>query len=89
MAAAGRSLQALCRAAFSLASATSTSAAAPAALAQLSLRGGAAAAAAYSNWGGLQQHAAAAAGLRQLARVSEQRNIGAGLTCRPACCCAA
>ncbi|PRW39363.1 50S ribosomal L22-like isoform X2 isoform A [Chlorella sorokiniana] len=68
MAATGRSLQALCRAAFSLASAASTSAAAPAALTQLGLRGGVAAAAAASSWGGLQQHAAAAAGLRQLAR---------------------
>ena len=78
MAAAGRNLQALCRAAFSLASATSTSAAAPAALAQLSLRGGAAATAAASSWGGLQQHAAAAAGLRQLARVSGQWVARAG-----------
>ncbi|KAI7841487.1 hypothetical protein COHA_004880 [Chlorella ohadii] len=51
MAAAGRNLQALCRAAFSLASATSTSAAAPAALAQLSLRGGAAATAAAGGGG--------------------------------------
>lgn len=69
MAAAGRSLQALCRAAFSLASAASTSAASPAVLTQLGLRGGAAAAAAAGGLGALQQHAAAAAGLRQLARV--------------------
>ena len=78
MAAAGRSLPAVCRAAFSLASAASTSAAAPAALAQLSLRGGAGAAGAAGRWGGLQQHAAAAAGLRQLARVSGM----VGVACR-------
>ena len=78
MAAAGRSLQALCRAAFSLASAASTSAASPAALTQLGLRGGgaAAAAAATGSWGALQRHAAAAAGLRQLARVSLPCRVG-------------
>ena len=68
MASARASLQALCRATFSLCSAVSTSAAAGSAMGAAGGLRAAAAAAAGGGWG-LQQHAAAAAGLRQLARV--------------------